>query len=154
MPLGQNEAALESALLQRGIGFVLDDPARYLRLSLSRVPVYFIFWPSADSGLLSNIARVLSFGVALPFMLAGLALWLSDLRRPERRPRAHLLAERAGLLVLFMAVYSLIHLVSWALPRYRLPVDAAGLIFAARALVDGAERVRKHFWPVAVIEPS
>jgi hypothetical protein len=120
VPLGQNEAALESALLQRGIGFVLDDPARYLRLSLSRVPVYFIFWPSAESGLLSNIARVLSFGVSLPFMLAGLALWLSDLRRPERRPRAHLLAEHAGLLVLFMVVYSLIHLVSWALPRYRL----------------------------------
>jgi hypothetical protein len=38
--------------------------------------------------------------------------------------------------VLFAATFSLIHLLSWALTRYRLPVDAVGLIFAARALVS------------------
>ena len=148
VPLGQNEAALEAALFQRGIGFVLDDPARYLRLSLSRIPVYFIFWPSPESGPLSNIARVLSFGLALPFMLAGLALWLSDFRHVERRP----LAWRGGLLALFIVIYSLIHLLSWALPRYRLPVDAAGLIFAARALVEGTTWVRRRIRPTALID--
>jgi hypothetical protein len=152
VPLGQNEAALEAALFQRGLGFVLDDPARYLRLSLSRIPVYFIFWPSAESGLLSNIARAFSFGLALPFMLAGLALWLSDFRRRERRRLPHLFAERGGLLVLFMSVYSLIHLLSWAQPRYRLPVDAVGLIFAARALVEAAALLQERFRPVALIE--
>ncbi|MEP7355648.1 MAG: hypothetical protein ABI847_00250 [Anaerolineales bacterium] len=140
VPLGQNEAALESALFQRGVGFILTEPGRYLRLSLSRIPVYFIFWPSADSGLLSNFARVISFGLALPFMLAGLAMWLADFRRRERRPSVWL----SGLLVLFIVIYSLIHLLSWALPRYRLPVDAVGLIFAARALADGAALLRRR----------
>jgi hypothetical protein len=151
VPLGQNEAALEAALFQRGIGFIVQDPARYLRLSFSRIPVYFIFWPSAESGLLSNIARVFSFGLALPFMLAGLALWLADIRRRGRQPLAHLFAQRGALLVLFMSVYSLIHLLSWALPRYRLPVDAVGLIFAARALMEGAALIQKRLRTVSPI---
>jgi hypothetical protein len=131
-PLGVNEAALESALMQRGVGFVLADPARYVRLSLSRIPVYFQFWPSSDSGLVSNLTRVGSFGLALPFMLLGLYLWLRDWRQPTRRASAW----RSSLLILFSAAFSLIHLLSWALTRYRLPVDAVGLIFAARGLTS------------------
>ena len=129
-PLGVNEAALESALMQRGIGFVIDDPARYVRLSLSRIPVYFMFWPSSDSGLISNLTRVGSFGLALPFMLIGLGLWLENIRRPEQ----HVWVWRGSVLVLFMVVYSSIHILSWALTRYRLPVDAVGLIFAGQAV--------------------
>jgi hypothetical protein len=129
-PLAVNEAALESALMRRGLGFVLADPARYIRLSLSRIPVYFQFWPSADSGLISNIARVGSFGLALPFMVFGLGLWLSDWFRTERRVSVW----RSSLLALFIVVFSLIHILSWALTRYRLPVDAVGIIFAGRAL--------------------
>ena len=44
-----DEAALDQALLKLGIGFVKDDPVRYLLLSLDRIPEYFRFWPSADS---------------------------------------------------------------------------------------------------------
>ncbi len=66
-----DEAALDQALLKRAIGFIADDPGRYLLLSLSRIPVYFIFWPSADSGLVSNLSRVASFGLFLPFMIYG-----------------------------------------------------------------------------------
>ena len=143
--LNTNEAALESALMQRGVGFVLADPARYIRLSISRIPVYFLFWPTSDSGFLSNAARVASFGLALPFMLAGLALWAADWRRAGGRG----FAARGSLLVLFCAVYSLIHLLSWALTRYRLPVDAVGLIFAGRALVSGGRRVLRLSRPGA-----
>ena len=70
-------------------------------------------------------------------MLAGLALWLADFGHPERRR----LAWQGGLLVLFMVVYSLIHLLSWALPRYRLPVDAVGLVFAGRAAAEAGAYV-------------
>jgi hypothetical protein len=129
-PLGVNEAALESALMQRGIGFVIDDPARYVRLSLSRIPVYFEFWPTSDSGLISNLTRVGSFGLALPFMLVGLGLWFASLWQPDQQAWAW----RGGLLVLFIVVFSSIHLLSWALTRYRLPVDAVGLIFASQAV--------------------
>jgi 4-amino-4-deoxy-L-arabinose transferase-like glycosyltransferase len=113
-----DEAALEQALMGEAVKIILADPARYIQLSLSRVPIYFQFWPSADSALFSNIVRSLSFGVALPFMLIG--LWMA--RRSWRR---------WSLLYLFIAVYTLIHLLSWALIRYRLPVDAILLIFAA-----------------------
>lgn len=60
---------------------IAADPLRYVQLSVSRIPVYFQFWPSAESGLLSNIMRVLSFSVTLPFMLAGLALAARQWRR-------------------------------------------------------------------------
>jgi len=145
--LSVNEAALESALLQRGIGFVLADPARYIRLSLSRIPVYFMFWPSADSGLLSNMARVGSFGLALPLMLLGLGLWLADWFQPAQR----LFAWRSSLLVLFAVTFSLIYILSWALTRYRLPVDAVGVIFAARALVSLIS-VARHRAPMGKTE--
>jgi 4-amino-4-deoxy-L-arabinose transferase-like glycosyltransferase len=36
--LGLDEAALDQALLGRGIQFVLEDPGRYILLSLSRIP--------------------------------------------------------------------------------------------------------------------
>lgn len=118
-----DEAALDNALLQRGLEFVQADPARYLRLSISRIPIYFMFWPTADAGWLSNTVRLLSFGLALPFMLLGLGVWAVT-SRGRRAPGL--------LLVLFLAAYSLIHLLSWSLIRYRLPVDAIALVFAGR----------------------
>jgi hypothetical protein len=124
-----DEAALDSALLNRGLQFVLQDPGRYVLLSVSRIKTFFMFWPADDSGLLSNMTRMLSFGLALPFMLYGLLIAL-------RRWRAWLL------LYLFVVVYSGIHLLSWALIRYRLPVDAVLLVFAAYGLVDLLHRIR------------
>jgi len=128
-----NEAEMDSALMQRGFEFIFQDPARYIRLSLSRIPVYFMFWPSSDSGLISNFARVASFGVALPFMLVGLWLWLRQPRKPASQLQAGLL------LLLFAVVYSAIHLLSWALVRYRLPVDSVLLIFASQAALSAFE---------------
>jgi 4-amino-4-deoxy-L-arabinose transferase-like glycosyltransferase len=136
--LSLNEANLDSALLSRGIGFVVDDPMRYVLLSASRTKEYFRFWPSDESGAMSNIARSLSFGVAFPFMLYGLGLAL------RRSASGTLLNRRQRdaiiLLFAFGGVYTLIHLMSWALIRYRLPVDAILLIFAAYGLVDVAQR--------------
>jgi 4-amino-4-deoxy-L-arabinose transferase-like glycosyltransferase len=113
-----NEAALDSALLREGIGFVTADPVRYALLSFSRLHTFFVFWPEPDSGTLSNVVRVMAFGVALPFMLAGLAMAIRQWRR-------------WSLLYAFAAVYSAAHLLSWALIRYRLPVDAVLILFAA-----------------------
>lgn len=127
-----DEAALDAALLRRGLGFVFEDPGRYLLLCLSRIPVYFKFWPSAESGLLSNISRVASFGLFLPFMLYG--LYLSVKCSTSN-------VERLILLYLFILVYSGIHFLSWALIRYRLPVDAVLILFAGLALVDLGKRL-------------
>lgn len=124
-----DEAALDAALMARGWGFVTQDPGRYLRLSLSRVDDYFMFWPSKGSGRLSNLARVSSFGLALPFILYG--LWLS--RRVWRRCLP---------VTLYAGAYVLLHLLSWALVRYRLPVDGVLLVFAGLGGVGLADRRR------------
>ena len=122
-----NEAELDKALLKLGIQFVLDDPVRFLRLSISRAEEYFKFYPSANSGLVSNISRVGSFGIALPFILYGLWLEMTQVWRSQT------LAEKWSVILLlcFVLVYTSIHLLSWTLIRYRLPVDAVLLIFAA-----------------------
>ncbi len=123
-----DEPALEQALMERGLGFVVDDPIRYVRLSLSRVPIYFMFWPSADSGTVSNVSRVGSFGLFLPLMLMGLIY--SFVHRDTRR---RTLVD-ASLLLLFAGLYSAVHLLSWSLVRYRLPVDAILLLYAGLAV--------------------
>jgi 4-amino-4-deoxy-L-arabinose transferase-like glycosyltransferase len=131
-----DEAALDSALLGRGVGFVLADPGRYLRLSLSRIPFYFMFWPSPDSSRMSNLTRVASFGLLWPFMLLGLILAGRGAVWRLRPPSPYLL------LLGFVLVYTAMHLLTWTLVRYRLPVDAVGLIFAGLAL----ERIGRWLW--------
>lgn len=131
-----DEAALDSELLGRGIQFVVQDPKRYILLSLSRIPPYFMFWYSSDSSMLSNVSRIGSFGIFLPFMLYGLFLGV-------KRTSSYwdfLLSPR-GLLILFALVYSGVHILTWTLIRYRLPVDAVLILFAGLALQDIAERV-------------
>ena len=134
---GLNEAEMDSALLSEAFGFIVAEPGRYALLSLSRIPTYFMFWPSGDSGMVSNISRVGSFGVFLPFMLYGLFLALKQSFGSWQER----LASPFTLLYLFMLVYTGIHVLTWTLIRYRLPVDVILVIFAGVALVDIVERV-------------
>jgi hypothetical protein len=123
-----DEAALDQELLRRGIQFIMDDPIRYVKLSISRIPAYFVFWPSHDSGTISNISRVFSFGIFLPFMVYGLYLSIAEYRLYKLG-----LSSPIFLLLLFILIYSTIHILTWALIRYRLPVDAVLLLFAGVA---------------------
>ncbi len=131
-----NEAQLDKDLMKRGIAFVLAEPGRYLLLSLSRVPVYFEFWPSSDTSFINNIGRVGSFGIFLPFMLYGMWLALRLSGPGVTKGGGQFFARPVALLIGFMAFYSVLHIFTWAMPRYRLPVDAAALPFAAIALND------------------
>lgn len=143
-----DEAALDQELLKLGLSFITDDPVRIAQLSLSRVPAYFMFWPSADSGAVSNVTRVGSFGLLLPFMLYGVFLAL------RRNWSWSLLQHPIFLLLLFAILYTGIHLLSWALIRYRLPVDAVLLIFAGYGLFDLAQRFVPKVWPQIEVNPS
>jgi hypothetical protein len=147
--LDGNEAQMDRVLMRAGIRFVLDDPGRYLLLSLSRVRAFLEFWPTPDTTLLHNMGRTGSFGFLLPFMLYGLYLSfrhqspaLVSLYEPGQRRTSDF-----GLLYLFVAFYTLLHVLTWAMVRYRLPVDAVLLPFAALGLVDLYERGRR--WWVA-----
>jgi hypothetical protein len=123
--LSLNEAELDQALLKQGLGFIQDDPQRYLMLSISRINDYFMFWPTSESGLVSNVSRVFSFGLLWPLMAYGL---ISQGRRS--------ILSELFILYLFIIIYTAIHLLSWALIRYRLPIDAVLIIFASTTLVE------------------
>ncbi len=138
-----DEAALDRALLQEGLKQILLAPGRYILLSLSRIPVYFLFWPTSTSSLLSNISRVLSIGIFLPFMIYGLILACRNVLRTRKINISFQSDDRTDpeswdlriyyqlLLILFVCLYTFIHLATWAAVRYRLPVDAILIIFAA-----------------------
>jgi Dolichyl-phosphate-mannose-protein mannosyltransferase len=130
-----NEAHMDRALLRRGIAFVLNDPTRYVLLSISRAGEYFKFWPSQDSGAPSNLVRVLSFGLCLPFLLSGvlIALFHTLCREQNIEPHSR---PAAVLLLLVSGIYGLIHLLTWTLVRYRLPIDAILMPFAALSMVS------------------
>jgi 4-amino-4-deoxy-L-arabinose transferase-like glycosyltransferase len=119
---GQNEAELNQSLTRKGIEYVVSDPRRYLWLTVNKTEEYFRFWPTSESSAISNLNRVLSFGLYLPFMLLGLALSVR---------RWHGMA----LLYLFIVIHTAIHLLSWPSVRYRLPVDGVLMVFAAVALI-------------------
>ena len=123
--LSLNEAEMDQALLKQGLGFIQDDPLRYLVLSISRFDEYFMFWPSSESSLISNVSRVFSFGLLWPLMAYGL---IAHARRS--------FSSEILILYLFIMIYTAIHLLSWALIRYRLPVDAVLIVFASATLVE------------------
>jgi len=132
-PPPANEAQWDRALMARGVQFVLEDPGRYLLLSASRAVDYFEFWPKASSSLIFNVGRLASFTLLLPFMVYG--VWVIG-RGTRDKVRSTRLFSPPAFLLLFVVVYSLLHIFTWAMPRYRLPVDAVLLIFAAAGLSD------------------
>jgi hypothetical protein len=117
--------------MRRGIQFVLDDPGRFILLSVSRAFAYFEFWPTPDTSLVNNIGRTGSIGVFLPFMIYGLYLALRWAGPRALHGWKRFSTTPLALAVLFIVVYSLMHILTWAMPRYRLPVDAIALPFAA-----------------------
>lgn len=121
---GRSEPELDRALLRLGLQFVVDDPGRYARLTLSRLRAYFEFWPTTNTSLLHNLGRVGAFGLCLPFMLYGIFLVI----------RQRQLADQFSLLLLFVLFYTALHVLTWAMVRYRLPVDAVLTVMAALAL--------------------
>lgn len=151
---GLNEAQLDKELMARGVQFVLADPVRYLRLSWSRVFAYFEFWPTADTSLLNNLGRVGSFGLFLPFMIGGLIWALRTAGRRAAGGWRKFSITPLALLSIFMAVYAVMHIFTWAMPRYRLPVDAAALPFAALAVSLAARWVVEHGKGRSAVKPT
>jgi 4-amino-4-deoxy-L-arabinose transferase-like glycosyltransferase len=145
-----DEASLDKELLRRGIQFVVDDPLRYVLLSISRIPAFFMFWPSPQSGLISNISRTGSFGLFLPFMVLGLIQSYSQLAKRMHKSLLAFMDTGQGLLLLFMLFYTGVHLLTWALVRYRLPVDSVLIIYAGVGVAYCVEYLHKRIFPQQV----
>jgi 4-amino-4-deoxy-L-arabinose transferase-like glycosyltransferase len=127
---GAPEPVIDRALFRAAAGFIADDPIRFVRLSVSRAGSYFWLLPARSSPPLSNLARLGSFTLYFPFMLYGLVL---------SRARWRMCLP----LYLYVGVDAVLHLGSWAAPRYRLPSDALLMVFAGLAVVDLARRLRR-----------
>lgn len=137
-----NEAQWDQELMRRGVDFVAADLVRYLQLSTSRVLDFFEFWPT-DTTLLHNAGRLLSFTLFLPFYITGIILAMRETGRHSRGCR-DFWAQPISLLLLFISSYSLLHIFTWAMPRYRLPIDAVAMPFAALALEESWYVLRVH----------
>ena len=137
---GLPEPALDRALYRQGIRFILDDPKRFLLLSLSRLDDYFWILPSANSSLASNLGRMLSYPLYLPFMLFG--LYLSRHNWRQCLP-IYLYILFEGALCIF----------TWAGPRYRLPSDALLMVFAGLAVMTAVHRLQARITWSARIRP-
>ncbi len=139
------EVEWDRALMRRGIGFVLEEPGRYVLLSLSRLADYFEFWPTHTT-LLNNAGRLLSFTLYLPFMLYGIYLGYRSTTQQVGKSQAILPISRLKhpifLIFLFMIFYTALHVLTWAMSRYRLPVDAVTMPLVALAL----ERTIPFLW--------
>jgi 4-amino-4-deoxy-L-arabinose transferase-like glycosyltransferase len=125
-----NDAVITNRLLSLGIENVMRDPGHFARLTLGRLREFFTFWPTSDSAPLANALRVASFGVMLPFALAG--LWLTRARWRELLP-----------LLAFIVIHTAIYSASWTMIRYRIPLDAALIPFAACALAAMVRKARE-----------
>jgi 4-amino-4-deoxy-L-arabinose transferase-like glycosyltransferase len=136
-----NEAEANDWLMAEGIRFVVEEPGRFLLQTLDRPRNLFRFWPEPTSSTIANVSRVLSFGLYLPFMLYGLFV---SIRVRRSRPSGRAISGNpslAGVPYVYVATYLAIHLLSWAMHRYRLPVDAVMMVFVGLAVVDLAPRV-------------
>ena len=138
-----NEAALDKELFVLGLREIAADPSRYAALVSSRFSEFFKFWPSRDSAWASNVARTSSFGFLIPFILIGMhAAWGRSRREGAdvhvRCDAAYPGMRQFALLVLFISVYSAVHLLTWVLVRYRLPIDAVLVVFAGAGLGKAA----------------
>jgi hypothetical protein len=129
-----NEAQWDRELMYLGLAYVVTDPGRYLRLSGSRILDYFEFWPT-DTTLLHNVGRLASFTLFLPFFIEG--FWLGIRKQKASLARWHdFLVSPVMLALLFISFYSLLHILTWAMSRRRLPVDAVAMPFAALACIE------------------
>ena len=127
---GANEVDLTNELGRRAVEIILQDPWRFLRLSLNRLGLYFMFVGSPGSSLLGRAARGFYLVICLPFMVGGLLLSLCEWRHWV-------------FWYLFAAAYTAVHVISWVQYRYRMLVDVALVPFAALAIVALVARLRR-----------
>ena len=80
-----------------------------------------------------------------PFMLYGsVRVYLDSRKRLWKLTLANGLTSPAFLLVMFAVIYTGIHVMTWTLVRYRLPVDMVMLLFAGYGLADLYRRVSQR----------
>lgn len=111
------------------LGWIADDPLRYLRSSIDKLFYFWCPWVPGESPL-RNVVAALSCGPVLFLGLAGAYC--------QRRT-----AEGMGIVSLALCM-SALHMVFFAHTRFRLPIDAILCASAAWVLVQRVDRGKPH----------
>lgn len=117
----ENDVAITNQLLKIGLQHVVNEPLRFVFVSLARLRELFTFWPTADSGRLANLLRILSFGWLAPLAAFGL---LANLRR----------WRTLAPIYLFILSHTGIYAITWTMIRYRMPMEPFLIMFGAYAI--------------------
>jgi 4-amino-4-deoxy-L-arabinose transferase-like glycosyltransferase len=128
-----NEAR-RSRLYQRdAMAFIRANPGRFLRLAAVRLGEFWKLY-SPRVPVWQSLLTICSFGLALPFAVLQVA------RRGWRR-------GSELLLVILIASLSAVHVIYWAVIRYRMPIEPLVLALAAAGFTGLLDR-RKSRAPV------
>lgn len=132
----KNDAMITNQLLRLGVQNVLNDPADFGRLTITRLREFFTFWPTSDSTRDANLLRVLSFGLLVPFAIAGLLLNLKNWRV-------------LSIVYIFIIIHTGVYAISWTMIRYRVPLDPFFIMFGSSAILMGIK-----LWQERVARPD
>lgn len=119
-----NDVEINNQLLKLGVQNVLNEPLRFVFVSLARLRELFTFWPTADSGRLANLLRLVSFGWLAPLAAIGL---VANLRR----------WQALAPIYLFLLIHTGIYAVTWTMIRYRMPMEPFLIMFGAYTIEQG-----------------
>ncbi|HEV8362353.1 MAG TPA: glycosyltransferase family 39 protein, partial [Gemmatimonadaceae bacterium] len=133
------EGAYNALLQRRAIAWIIAHPARFTRLTLTRVKEFW--FPTANSALKTAFL----WGVAI----AGIG-WLASLALGRDAERSTL--ARLWLVALF--AFSLIQYVIQADVRYRYPLQGLLLLATSAGAVELFQRRGRPSEPIAVRRPS
>lgn len=114
----ENDVTITNQLLQMGLQNVVNEPLRFVFVSLARLRELFTFWPTADSGRLANLLRILSFGWLAPLAAFGVVANLRHWRT---------LAP----IYLFILSHTGVYAITWTMIRYRMPMEPFLIMFGA-----------------------
>lgn len=129
---GKSEIERERILVNRGLGYVREDPLRATGLLFRKFSYLWLGSLGADPRSSANpIPRIGNFGITkrsvvyTPLFLAAVVGWIA-LSRKERR--------RAGPMMWLLMLSSLPYVVTVAVPRYAVPMMYYQMILVAAAM--------------------
>jgi len=106
--------------------FILANPGLYARLCLARFIEFFRILGRGQTSRIVTAARLLSYGLILPFFIVGFFL---SFRRSDD------LSRHKWVLIAVILLFVALHVLTTAEPRYRLPIEPYMVAFASFAVI-------------------
>ncbi len=106
--------------------FILANPGLYARLCVVRFIEFFRILGRSRTSPLVTAARLLSYGLVLPFFVVGFFLSFK---------KSELLSRQKWVLTAVIILFVALHVLTTAEPRYRLPIEPYFVAFASYAAI-------------------